>query len=280
MNPFSFPAASTFLHQTVFEGGGAGTQRAALGQFPDLVFALDCPALPACVTSPGAGHPGPRYPLGPWGWGGGTRRCGRPWGSGGRRSGATGLGGSRHGRDCRRAVHRGRLWAGEERSRRQLRGRPAGHEEAVANVQGLFSVCRQNLDHQRFLQGPGTHAVKPLVPLAPAAVVEHRTVEWDDRLRGRDHELAVQEVLAAGPPEGQVGGVSGLVFALVLTNLDVGGPGGDLHHVSVALTVWQEKQKRGQRSVNSRYRGSLSVCKDRQVQALFCVFFSPLTSSW
>ena len=83
--------------------------------------------------------------------------------------------------------------------------------------------------------------MKPLVPLAPAAVVEHRTVEGDDRLRGGDHELAVQEVLVVGPSEGQVGGVAGLVFGLVLADLDVGGACGDLHHVSVALTVRQER---------------------------------------
>lgn len=89
--------------------------------------------------------------------------------------------------------------------------------------------------------------MEPLVPLAPAAVVEHGAVERDDRLGGGDHELAVQEVLAAGPPEGQVGGVAGLVFGLVLTDLDVGGARGDLNHVGVALAVWQEgKEKQGQ----------------------------------
>lgn len=82
--------------------------------------------------------------------------------------------------------------------------------------------------------------MKPLVPLTPAAVVEHRTVEWDDCLGGGDHELAVQEVLAVGPSEGQVGGVAGLVLGLVLTNLDVGGACRDLHHISVALAVCQE----------------------------------------
>ena len=81
-----------------------------------------------------------------------------------------------------------------------------------------------------------------LVPLAPAAVVKHRTVEHDDCLGGGDHELAVKEVLVVGPSEGQVGGVAVLVLGLVLTNLDVGGACRDLHHVSVSLTFWQERK--------------------------------------
>lgn len=93
--------ASTFLHLTVSEGGGPGPQLAALGQFPVLVLTLDCPALPAGVTSPGAGHPGPRHPLRPWGRGGRTWSCGLPrgqdeWGGGGC-GGASG--GSRRGGD-------------------------------------------------------------------------------------------------------------------------------------------------------------------------------------
>ena len=82
--------------------------------------------------------------------------------------------------------------------------------------------------------------MKPLGPLAPATVVGHRTVEWDDCLGGGDHELSIQEVLVVGASERQVGGVAGLVLGLVLTNLDVGGACGDLHHIGVALTVCQE----------------------------------------
>lgn len=55
---------SAFFHQTVSEGGRPGTQHAALGQLPALVFALNRPTLPASVTSPGAGHPGACDPLG------------------------------------------------------------------------------------------------------------------------------------------------------------------------------------------------------------------------
>jgi len=84
--------------------------------------------------------------------------------------------------------------------------------------------------------------VKPLVPLAPAAVVEHRAVERDDRLGGGDHELAVEKVVFVGPSESQVGGVAGLVLGLVLTDLNVGGANGDLHHVSVAFTVRPERK--------------------------------------
>lgn len=79
--------------------------------------------------------------------------------------------------------------------------------------------------------------MQPLVPLAPAAVVEHRAVERDDRLRGGDHEFAVQEVVSTGPSQGEVGSVAGLVLGLVLTDLDVGGACGDLYYVGVALTV-------------------------------------------
>lgn len=92
------------------------------------------------------------------------------------------------------------------------------------------------------MEGPGAHAVKPLVPLAPATVVKHRTVEWYDCLRRGDHELAVQEVLAIGPSEGEVGSVARLVLGLVLTNLYVGGACRDLHYVSVTLTVWQKRK--------------------------------------
>lgn len=79
--------------------------------------------------------------------------------------------------------------------------------------------------------------MKPLIPLAPATVVEHRTVERDDCLRGGDHELSIQEVVAIGAPESKVSAVAGLVLGLMLTNLEVGGARGYLHHVSVALTV-------------------------------------------
>lgn len=95
------------------------------------------------------------------------------------------------------------------------------------------------------MDGAGPHAVKPLVPLAPAAVVKHGTIERYDGLRRGDHELSIQEVLATGPPEGKVGGVAGLVLGLVLTDLYVGGACRDLHYVSVALTV-----ARGRETVN------------------------------
>ncbi|TNN50657.1 hypothetical protein EYF80_039170 [Liparis tanakae] len=97
-------------------------------------------------------------------------------------------------------------------------------------MSGADGCCGANLDHQGFLEGPGPHAVKPLVPLAPAAVVEHRAVERDDRLGGGDHELAVEKVVFVGPSESQVGGVADLVLALVLTDLNVGGANRDLHH--------------------------------------------------
>lgn len=89
------------------------------------------------------------------------------------------------------------------------------------------------------MKGSGAHAVEPFIPLTPAAVVEHRAVEWNDRLGGGDHKLAIEEVMSTGFPEGEVGGVAGLVFWLVLTDLDVGGACGDLHHIGVALTVCQ-----------------------------------------
>lgn len=79
--------------------------------------------------------------------------------------------------------------------------------------------------------------MKPLIPLAPSTVVEHRAVQRDDRLRRGDHKLAVQQVLPVGSPEGKVGAVASLVFGLVLTNLDVGGACRDLHDISVAFTV-------------------------------------------
>lgn len=79
--------------------------------------------------------------------------------------------------------------------------------------------------------------MEPLIPLAPATVVEHRTVERDDRLRGGDHELSIQEVVAIGAPKGKVSAVAGLVLGLMLANLEVGGARGYLHHVRVALTV-------------------------------------------
>lgn len=82
--------------------------------------------------------------------------------------------------------------------------------------------------------------MKPFVPLAPATVVEHRTVEWDDCLGGGDHELAVEEVLATGFSDCEVGGVTGLVLGLVLTNFDVCGACRDFHHISVTFTVWRE----------------------------------------
>lgn len=79
--------------------------------------------------------------------------------------------------------------------------------------------------------------MQPLIPLAPATVVEHGAVEHDDRLRGGDHELSIQEVVAVRAPESEVSAVTGLVLGLMLTNLEVGGACGNLHHVSVALTV-------------------------------------------
>lgn len=93
------------------------------------------------------------------------------------------------------------------------------------------------------MEGPGAHAVQPLVPLAPATVVEHRAVERYDCLRRGDHKLAVQEVLAIGPSEGEVGGVARLVLGLVLTNLYVGGASRDLHYIGVTFTVWQKKKR-------------------------------------
>lgn len=92
------------------------------------------------------------------------------------------------------------------------------------------------------MEGPGAHAVQPLVPLAPATVVEHRAVERYDCLRRGDHKLAVQEVLAIGPSEGEVGGVARLVLGLVLTNLYVGGASRDLHYIGVTFTVWQKRK--------------------------------------
>lgn len=85
--------------------------------------------------------------------------------------------------------------------------------------------------------------MKPFIPLAPAAVVEHRAVERDDRLGGGDHELAVEEVVAVRLPEGQVSSVACLVLGLMLTNLDVGGACRDLHHISIALTVGKKERK-------------------------------------
>lgn len=79
--------------------------------------------------------------------------------------------------------------------------------------------------------------MKPLIPLAPAAVVEHRTVKRDDRLRGGDHELSIQEVVAIWAPKSEVSTVAGLVLGFMLTDLEVGGACRYLHHVSVALTV-------------------------------------------
>lgn len=79
--------------------------------------------------------------------------------------------------------------------------------------------------------------MQPLIPLAPATVVEHRAVERDDGLRGGDHELSIQEVVAVGAPESEVSAVAGLVLGLMLANLEVGGARWNLHHVSVALTV-------------------------------------------
>lgn len=79
--------------------------------------------------------------------------------------------------------------------------------------------------------------MKPLIPLAPATVVEHRTIERDDCLRGGDHELPIQEVIATGAPKSKVSAVAGLVLGFMLTNLEVGGAGRYLHHISVALTV-------------------------------------------
>lgn len=93
--------------------------------------------------------------------------------------------------------------------------------------------------------------MKPLIPLAPATVVEHRPVERDDRLRGGDHELSIQEVVAIGAPQGKVSAVAGLVLGLMLANLEVGGARGDLHHVRVALTV-DETQSRDER-LNLRF---------------------------
>lgn len=108
------------------------------------------------------------------------------------------------------------------------------------------------------MQGPGPHAVKPFIPLAPAAVVEHRAVERDNRLGGGDHELAVQEVLAVGSSESQVGGVARLILGLVLTDFNVGGARRDLNYVSVALTVGRERrQKLDQISASTGLRPTL-----------------------
>lgn len=92
------------------------------------------------------------------------------------------------------------------------------------------------------MDGSWTHAVEPLVLLAPAAVVEDRTVEGDDGLGGGDHEFAVEEIVAVGASEGEIGGVAGLVLGFVLTNLDVGGACGDFHYIGVALTAQREKE--------------------------------------
>lgn len=73
--------------------------------------------------------------------------------------------------------------------------------------------------------------------MAPAAVVEQRTVERDDRLRGGDHELAIQEVVTVGSSKSQVGCEAGLVLGLVLTDLDVSRARGNLHYIGVALAV-------------------------------------------
>lgn len=85
--------------------------------------------------------------------------------------------------------------------------------------------------------------MKPLIPLAPATVVEYRPDKWDDCLRGGDHELAIKEVVAIGASEGQVGSVTGLVLSLMLTNLDVGGACRDLHHISIALTIGKTESR-------------------------------------
>lgn len=101
--------------------------------------------------------------------------------------------------------------------------------------------------------------MQPLIPLAPATVVEHRAVEQDDRLRGGDHELSIQEVVAVRAPESEVSAVAGLVLGLMLTNLEVGGACGNLHHVSVALTV----DETGSRNelMNYRFFSRLQVSK-------------------
>lgn len=123
---------STFFHQTVFEGGGSGAQQTPLGQFPLRVFALNCPTLPACVTSPGAGHPGSCHPLRSWAWSGGDWTCRWPWdqdrrGLGGC-SGAGGGGcGSRGG-----GLDGLRVW--DQGSCRLLWANPARHVEAVTNI--------------------------------------------------------------------------------------------------------------------------------------------------